>query len=108
MTLFPYTTLFRSPQPVTHSVAMTEGGMHSKPIDVKMDATTNSLAMATKGYRSYEVNPNSTKKSGFTDKSKLKCSNCGGTRHTREGCFELIGYPDWWKDPRKKKQGDNS
>ncbi|ONK68321.1 uncharacterized protein A4U43_C05F10150 [Asparagus officinalis] len=64
--------------------------------------------MATKGYRSYEVNLNSTKKSGFTDKSKLKCLNYGGTRHTREDCFELIGYPDWWKDPRKKKQGDNS
>ncbi|XP_052619825.1 uncharacterized protein LOC128126128 [Lactuca sativa] len=24
------------------------------------------------------------------------CSHCHKTRHTLEGCFELIGYPDWW------------
>ena len=29
------------------------------------------------------------------DKSHLKCSHCGGTRHTKEGCFKLIGFPEW-------------
>jgi GAG-pre-integrase domain/gag-polypeptide of LTR copia-type len=70
--------------------------------------TPSSIALAAKGYKPYEVNSNSAKKLGFTDKSKLKCSNCGGTRHTREGCFELIGYPDWWKDPKKKRQDEGS
>ncbi|XP_020263632.1 uncharacterized protein LOC109839566 isoform X1 [Asparagus officinalis] len=101
--LKPFTTIEQAFGHVRH-----EATRQSVMMKEYNDATTNSLAMATKGYRSYEVNPNSTKKFGFTDKSKLKCSNCGGTRHTREGCFELIGYPDWWKDPRKKKQGDNS
>ena len=36
------------------------------------------------------------------DKSKLKCSHCGGTRHTKEGCFKLVGYPDWWPDTKKR------
>ncbi|GJT82790.1 putative RNA-directed DNA polymerase [Tanacetum coccineum] len=30
------------------------------------------------------------------------CTNCGKDGHNRDGCFELIGYPDWW--PRKGKQ----
>ena len=36
------------------------------------------------------------------DKAKLRCTHCGGTKHTRDGCFKLIGYPDWW--PGKKGQ----
>ncbi|XP_057540778.1 uncharacterized protein LOC130818633 [Amaranthus tricolor] len=36
------------------------------------------------------------------DKSHLKCTYCGGTRHTRNECFKLVGYPEWWPDPKKK------
>ncbi|CAL2272720.1 unnamed protein product [Prunus armeniaca] len=25
-----------------------------------------------------------------------KCTHCGGDKHTRDGCYELIGYLDWW------------
>ena len=28
------------------------------------------------------------------DKTYLKCSHCGGSRHTKEGCFKIIGYPE--------------
>ncbi|XP_047956198.1 uncharacterized protein LOC125201943 [Salvia hispanica] len=31
------------------------------------------------------------------DKSKLVCSYCKRKKHTKESCFELIGYPEWWK-----------
>uniref|UniRef100_A0A803LUQ7 Uncharacterized protein n=1 Tax=Chenopodium quinoa TaxID=63459 RepID=A0A803LUQ7_CHEQI len=41
------------------------------------------------------------------EKAKLRCSHCGGSRHTKEGCFKLVGYPDWWAD-RKKKGGKAS
>uniref|UniRef100_A0A803L9R4 GAG-pre-integrase domain-containing protein n=1 Tax=Chenopodium quinoa TaxID=63459 RepID=A0A803L9R4_CHEQI len=37
------------------------------------------------------------------DKNHLKCSHCGGTKHTKEGCFKLIGYPEWWEDLRQRK-----
>ncbi|GKF44972.1 putative RNA-directed DNA polymerase [Tanacetum coccineum] len=30
------------------------------------------------------------------------CTNCGKDGHNRDGCFELIGYLDWW--PGKGKQ----
>ncbi|XP_057518458.1 uncharacterized protein LOC130799377 [Amaranthus tricolor] len=27
------------------------------------------------------------------DRTYLKCTHCGGSKHTKEGCFKLIGYP---------------
>ncbi|CAO2839435.1 unnamed protein product [Amaranthus hypochondriacus] len=36
------------------------------------------------------------------EKSHLRCSHCGGTRHTKSECFKLIGYPEWWPDSKKK------
>ena len=29
------------------------------------------------------------------DKSQLTFHHCGGSRHTKEGCFKLNGYPNW-------------
>ena len=37
------------------------------------------------------------------DRSHLRCSHCGGTRHTKEGFFKLVGYPEWWDDHKKRK-----
>ncbi|KAH6773521.1 hypothetical protein C2S51_011925 [Perilla frutescens var. frutescens] len=37
------------------------------------------------------------------DKSKLICSHCGMKKHTRETCFQLVGYPDWWDETKKTK-----
>ncbi|CAA0832263.1 Unknown protein [Striga hermonthica] len=32
------------------------------------------------------------------DKTKLVCSHCGMKKHTRETCFQLVGYPEWWEE----------
>ncbi|KAJ0007959.1 hypothetical protein Pint_30762 [Pistacia integerrima] len=36
-----------------------------------------------------------------------KCTHCGNMKHTRETCFKLHGYPEWWNDfqARKKHEG---
>jgi transposase InsO family protein len=47
-------------------------------------------AMYSKGYKGM-------------DKSHLKCTHCGMTKHTKEQCFKLVGYPDWFKEKRKEK-----
>lgn len=40
----------------------------------------------------------------FIKKSGRKCTHYGCTNHSRETCFELIGYPDWFpKEIRKNK-----
>ena len=33
----------------------------------------------------------------------MKCSHCCGSRHTKNGCFKLIRYPEWWEDLQKRK-----
>lgn len=40
------------------------------------------------------------------DKSKLKCTHCGMIKHTKEQCFRLVGYPEWWDDGHKKGKKD--
>lgn len=32
------------------------------------------------------------------------CEFCKSEGHTYETCFERVGYPDWWKGPRKNTQ----
>lgn len=39
------------------------------------------------------------------DPSQRKfCDYCKSEGHTFENCFERIGYPDWWKGPKKNNQ----
>ena len=37
------------------------------------------------------------------DKSTLKCTHCQKTCHTKNKCFKLVGYPDWWDHNRSAK-----
>ena len=37
--------------------------------------------------------------------NNLVCTHCGEKGHSRQRCYEIIGYPEWWdfsKKPRKK------
>ena len=36
-----------------------------------------------------------------TSLNETKSSHCGNVKHTRETCFKLHGYPDWWTDVGK-------
>ncbi|XP_047950816.1 uncharacterized protein LOC125196365 [Salvia hispanica] len=38
------------------------------------------------------------------DKLKLTCSHCGGKKHTRDTCFHIHGFPEWWEDMKKARQ----
>lgn len=42
------------------------------------------------------------RRSDEEDKSKLVCSYCKRKRHTKESCFELVEYPDWWEEKHGK------
>ena len=37
------------------------------------------------------------------DRTHLKCTHCGGTKHTKEGCFKLIGYPKWREEHKHRR-----
>lgn len=48
-----------------------------------------------------KANPSSkTKASSYG----MKCTHYGNTKHTRETCFKLHGYPDWWHDLQARKK----
>ncbi|GAV72632.1 UBN2_3 domain-containing protein, partial [Cephalotus follicularis] len=32
------------------------------------------------------------------------CTKCGNPRHTVERCFQVHGYPEWWKELKARKQ----
>ncbi|XP_029125592.1 uncharacterized protein LOC114915276 [Cajanus cajan] len=49
-------------------------------------------------------------KTTSSDKSSYKCTHCNQNGHTKDRCFELVGYPEWWdhnRDSRKKNSNKN-
>lgn len=46
------------------------------------------------------VTRNRTKKSKGVEKSNYKCTRCDQTGHTKDRCYELVGYPKWWDHNR--------
>ena len=46
---------------------------------------------------------NSSFRRDVEDKTHLKCSYYGGSRHTKDDCFKLIGFPEWWEEHRQRK-----
>nr|GFC98943.1 hypothetical protein [Tanacetum cinerariifolium] len=59
---------------------------------------TDGMGLSTKGFRRFD---GKKKPATRDDKSHLKCEECGMNRHTKEQCFKIIGYPDWWTDGHK-------
>ncbi|XP_039685419.1 uncharacterized protein [Medicago truncatula] len=44
-----------------------------------------------------------------TDKSAYKCTHCDQTGHSKDRCYELVGYPEWWDHSRApKKRGSKN
>ncbi|XP_047306290.1 uncharacterized protein LOC124909677 [Impatiens glandulifera] len=43
-------------------------------------------------------------KQAAMDKNKLLCKHCNMKGHLKEGCFKLVGYPDWWIKPKDKRR----
>ncbi|RVW24901.1 hypothetical protein CK203_079484 [Vitis vinifera] len=73
------------------------------------DAVSGAV-LATKGLKlGFSVQPptvHNGRPKSRTSSEGLKCSHCGNSKHTRDTCFKLHGYPDWWNDLRAKKGRD--
>jgi GAG-pre-integrase domain/Integrase core domain len=74
-----------------------QGVMLNKEIGVE-----NSMVMFAKGPALTMNKPNFNSK--FKTGSVEGCTHCGFTNHTRDRCFKIIGYPEGWKDRKKKRQ----
>ncbi|KAM0050833.1 hypothetical protein Hdeb2414_s0007g00228331 [Helianthus debilis subsp. tardiflorus] len=67
-----------------------------------MATGADGLGLVSKGHRRVEGNGRKNGPPIKEDKSHLKCTHCGMTKHTKEQCFRIVGYPDWWADGHKK------
>jgi len=56
---------------------------------------TQGAVLASKGF-----------KTGQSTSDGTKCSHCGNLKHTRDNCFKLHGYPDWWNELQAQKRRD--
>ncbi|KAL0281785.1 UNVERIFIED_CONTAM: hypothetical protein Sradi_7287200, partial [Sesamum radiatum] len=57
------------------------------------------------------MNETGQRRRGQIDKRLQYCSHCKRNGHTRESCFKLTGYPEWYKnlmDQRKNAGGSTS
>jgi len=36
------------------------------------------------------------------EREAKRCDHCGMRGHLKEECFKLVGYPDWFKNPKGK------
>ncbi|KMY84941.1 hypothetical protein BUMB_04206 [Candidatus Paraburkholderia calva] len=61
--------------------------------------TGSSLALISKG--------EPVKKEKAT-KGDGGCTHCGNPKHTKDTCFKLHGYPEWWKEMKTKKKRESS
>ncbi|KAF5454826.1 hypothetical protein F2P56_024463 [Juglans regia] len=61
---------------------------------------SKALTLSTSAHGKTAKNRNST--------DGKKCSHCGNQKHTRETCFKLHGYPDWWHDLQARKCPDGT
>ena len=43
-----------------------------------------------------------------TPSGGMKCTHCGNSIHTRDTCFKLHGYLDWWNDFQARKKRETS
>ncbi|KAI4348031.1 hypothetical protein L6164_008793 [Bauhinia variegata] len=57
--------------------------------------TSEAAAMMTK---------NQQKSTKGVDKSSYKCTHYNQTGHTKDRCYELVGYPEWWDHSRASKK----
>ncbi|XP_076957347.1 uncharacterized protein LOC143632812 [Bidens hawaiensis] len=53
------------------------------------------------GQQKHKGGMKDTKRSNETE----QCAHCGKSGHTRDACFERIGYPDWWPGKAKREKG---
>nr|GFB68591.1 hypothetical protein [Tanacetum cinerariifolium] len=93
----PHTPLFAR-KPLTRILGVTNNELHGITNGLIAEEIEG-VGFVKKGYRR-----NDDKKKWVTndDKSYLKCEECSMSRHTKEQCFRIVGYPDWWTNGNKK------
>uniref|UniRef100_A0A803MDX4 Reverse transcriptase Ty1/copia-type domain-containing protein n=1 Tax=Chenopodium quinoa TaxID=63459 RepID=A0A803MDX4_CHEQI len=85
--------------PVNRAFHLVQQQEKQKEITGNMTTNTEVSAMNVKR----QPTNNWQRRESKEAKMKKKCDHCLMKGHTKEECFELLGYPDWFKNPPKVK-----
>ena len=78
---------------VSREMAATITKVSNTPEELEAGATGFLARTSFKGRR------DNTRRQDTGSKSALFCDSCQRTSHTRDRCFKIIGYPDWYEGP---------
>ncbi|OMO49486.1 hypothetical protein CCACVL1_30978 [Corchorus capsularis] len=67
-----------------------------------IEATTLLAKTPTRSQVSDQRNDRRGDQGGDKRESRLHCTHCNRNNHSRENCYELIGYPSGWRKPKTK------
>ncbi|XP_035831181.1 uncharacterized protein LOC118480438 [Helianthus annuus] len=90
-------------QNILGTTAGTQSGIGAGLATTRPDHNDRALGLAARGQTRRSDVPFKPK----IDKTNLKCEHCGMMRHTKDQCFRIVGYPEWWSDGHKKGTKSN-
>lgn len=74
---------------------------------ISNDRTAPAEPTAFKTFQNRGTNFNLAKEKNVSkaikDKKDEYCTHCNKNGHKRDGCFKLVGYPDWWPGKKNDK-----
>jgi Reverse transcriptase (RNA-dependent DNA polymerase)/GAG-pre-integrase domain/Integrase core domain/gag-polypeptide of LTR copia-type len=95
-----FTPQHGSTQPLQINQMAPAGISHSRQHGT-VDQNHNSKQTDAPGtaYYTWKQKPSSKKQNSL-------CTHCGKKNHTKEDCFKLNGYPDWYPEFKKRKEAE--
>lgn len=90
--------------PVSKAYSMVLRVEKQRAVQMDVGASNESSVLLTKSTQQGFTKGNFKKNQRKEDKT---CDHCKGVGHTRENCFKIGGYPDWYKQ-LKKDRGNGS
>ncbi|KAL0413903.1 UNVERIFIED_CONTAM: hypothetical protein Sradi_1592000 [Sesamum radiatum] len=83
-----------------------------REISSNFSSSLQNAALQVRGFQTGKENGVRTewKKRTMQEKRGQICAHCGKSGHLKESCFEIVGYPDWYKAfaDQKKRTGGGS
>jgi len=82
----------------TASAMVSRGGKAYLPQQQALQITRSGTS-SSGGHNTYHL----AKTKGQVETESSGCSYCGNMKHTRDTCFKLHGYQEWWNELKTRK-----
>ncbi|KAL2238003.1 UNVERIFIED_CONTAM: hypothetical protein Sindi_0992000 [Sesamum indicum] len=77
-------------------------------VERQNEETNTSRNMALQASKRPDFQRNFQRKRNLPDKKLQVCKHCGKSGHLKEVCFEIYGYPEWYKTLNEQKKGNTA